>query len=295
MSDLERQRSRFERKMRALREKGFLPQPLLDLIDQAAALQHECLAGLNGAMPSPDKVASGERSAQGAPLLARGDFPYDEQRAVALLRSLVETASKAGEPLQEACERLAELEREGWFDPAEALRRYLADDEEYFGALAEKTPTAPRLALFLAHGALAPALEKTAQKLAEGRFDPKVAWVHGHCPICASPPLIARLQEKEGYRFLTCSFCHHEYRGRRIHCPYCGEDDMEKLSYFSAPEEPGYQVHVCLTCNSYLKTADFRDLDRVSLPVLDDLESLALDVAAGRKGYQRPVLSAWGF
>ena len=39
----------------------------------------------------------------------------------------------------------------------------------------------------------------------------------------------------------------------------------------------------------------FRQLDRPSLPLLDDLESIALDIRAQNQGLARPVLSAWGF
>ena len=36
-------------------------------------------------------------------------------------------------------------------------------------------------------------------------------------------------------------------------------------------------------------------MDRKSLPLIDDLESLGLDVAAREKKLKRPTLSAWGF
>jgi FdhE protein len=54
-------------------------------------------------------------------------------------------------------------------------------------------------------------------------------------------------------------------------------------------------VDVCAACRRYVKAADFRALDKVSVPVLDDLESLALDILAREAGFERPVLSAWGF
>jgi FdhE protein len=36
-------------------------------------------------------------------------------------------------------------------------------------------------------------------------------------------------------------------------------------------------------------------MDRQSVPVLDDLESLALDILAREQGFVRPTQSAWGF
>lgn len=68
-----------------------------------------------------------------------------------------------------------------------------------------------------------------------------------------------------------------------------------QAEYYEAPEEPGVRINACKTCMLYIKTTDFRNLDRRSLPLVDDLESLSLDVAAREKKYKRPTLSAWGF
>ncbi|WP_394699668.1 formate dehydrogenase accessory protein FdhE [uncultured Pseudodesulfovibrio sp.] len=109
----------------------------------------------------------------------------------------------------------------------------------------------------------------------------------GTCPICGSLPLISSLKEKEGFRHATCSFCRHEYRIKRIACPVCGEDDQKKLTFFTVDEEPGFRVDVCESCKTYIKTIDFRNLDRIAVPVLDDLDSLALDYVAAGQGYKR--------
>ncbi len=117
----------------------------------------------------------------------------------------------------------------------------------------------------------------------------------GTCPICGSLPLISSLNEKEGFRHATCSFCRHDYRIKRIACPVCGEEEQKKLTFFTVDEEPGFRVDVCDTCKTYIKTIDFRELDRIAVPVLDDLDSLALDYVAAGQGYKRATMSAWGF
>ena len=40
---------------------------------------------------------------------------------------------------------------------------------------------------------------------------------------------------------------------------FCLEEDAKKLDYFTTENEPGYQVHVCRSCKSYIKIADFRE------------------------------------
>jgi FdhE protein len=45
----------------------------------------------------------------------------------------------------------------------------------------------------------------------------------------------------------------------------------------------------------YVKTLDYREMDKGLLPALDDMATVALDVLAQGQGYKRPTLSAWGF
>ncbi len=43
------------------------------------------------------------------------------------------------------------------------------------------------------------------------------------------------------------------------------------------------------------ENTDFREVDKVSVPALNDLESLPLDFVAVEEGYNRGTLSVWGF
>ena len=86
-----------------------------------------------------------------------------------------------------------------------------------------------------------------------------------------------------------------EITRERIQCPFCLEEDAKKLDYFTTENEPGYQVHVCRSCKSYIKIADFREFfGRESIPALDDLESLPLDIAAQNEDFHRVAPSEWG-
>lgn len=120
-------------------------------------------------------------------------------------------------------------------------------------------------------------------------------WEHGHCPTCGSLPFFSSLETKEGIRKVHCSFCRGEYRVPRLGCVYCGEKDSQRLRYFQVEEVPGFRVDLCDHCKMCIKTVDFRTMDRVLVPALDDLESLPLDVLANSRGYVRPTLSVWGF
>lgn len=292
--DLSRETRKLERKLSALRANDGLPQGVVELLAATRKKQLEARAAINGGAAVELTPEDRARHLQGAALLPRDRFVPDEAAGSGLFDELLAVVAGMGGPLAEAAGQLRAAETAGAFSRAEAFRRYLADDQGYFAEIAAVTPGAPRLAAFLVQASLTPLLEARAAATVTPE-ELKATWAHGHCPVCGSLPLIGRLLETEGHRWLTCSFCHTEYRAKRLQCPFCQEEDMDKLEYFDVTGEPGFHVNVCRSCNGYIKTVDFRKLDRPSLPLLDDLESLALDMLATREGLKRPTFSAWGF
>ncbi|GAB7078370.1 formate dehydrogenase accessory protein FdhE [Megalodesulfovibrio paquesii] len=291
--DFEKTTQLLEKKLQAMSGSAALPEMLLRLASETYRQQMEARRAVQVQL-SATMLAEKERNLQGAPLLAREEFPVDMPQALALFERLGQLASECGPQLASSVERLNAMAASGELDVKHAIGRALAGDEAYFQAMGEQTPEAPRTLRFLIQASLAPQLAAVGEA-AYAHFPKDRTWNFGHCPVCASPPLLARMINREGARGLTCSFCQVEYRAKRLLCPYCGEEDPERLDLFTADELPGFAVQVCSQCNSYLKTVDFRDYDRPSLPVLDDLESLALDMIAQQRGHVRPVPSAWGF
>jgi len=286
--------SRLERKLAQLRKKSYISAELIDLLDEVSHLQLVALPEAEVSLPPDSELAAPEAVLRGVSLINRENFPFDATQAEALLQKLLGLVGKADGPLAEGARIVAEALDKGDLTPAELFRRFLDDDSAFFGRWAERMPEAPRTLPFLAQAAMGPSIEAAAALLAEKLPEVKVQPV-GTCPVCGAMPLISSLEEKEGFRHATCSFCRHHYRIKRIGCPVCGEDDHTKLTFFTVDEEPGFRVDVCESCKSYVKTIDFRNLDRVALPVLDDLDSLALDYVAANQGYRRATLSAWGF
>lgn len=280
----------FQRKMKHLRSLDFLPEPLLALVEDVHRAQLEAYDAARPAGAPAERLSAPDTRAQGAPVLPREHFPWDQDQAAGLFQTFLERLALLGEGPAQAAATIAQALDEA--ARAEAMAKYVEEDDDYFAAWAERTPEAPMALRFLVQAALTPGLAKAAAGL--GPLEDAHSG-HGVCPVCGSAPLIARLDGKEGARRCTCSFCQTDYRARRLDCLYCGEDDHNKLGYFKAEEEPGFRVELCGTCQLYIKTVDFRDLDRPSLPMLDDLESLPLDMLARERGYQRPTLSGWGF
>lgn len=292
--DKELAERQLDTKLSQLREKSYISEELINLLDQVAHVQLEARAEAKVTIPSDQEMAPKEAVLQGVSLVAREHFPYDEAQAKDLLPKFIELLKKTEGALAEGAKSVEKALESGDLTADDLFRRFLDDDQTFFGTWAERMPEAPKTVAFLAFASLSPSLEAAAEQLAAKLPDAKVPAV-GTCPICGGLPLISSLKEKEGFRHATCSFCRHEHRIKRIACPVCGEDEQEKLTFFTVDEEPGFRVDVCDSCKTYVKTIDFRELDRIAVPVLDDLDSLALDYVAAGQGYRRATLSAWGF
>ncbi len=283
-----------QKKVLELKRKEYLPQAMLDLLSEVYSEQIKAREEAVVAAPPLEELPDFQRRLQGAPLVERFGFPYDAKQAKALFAAFLELVCGQQAPLKTAGEVIRDALAQGDLDLDAAFQAYLAGDLTLVDAWAARTPEAPRTFAFLVQSSLMPSLAAAADALAPER-DKIPNWLHGHCPTCGSLPLISVLVGKEGFRHFTCSFCQTDYRSKRIGCPICGEQDFEKLSFYTVEDEPGFRVDLCHSCKRYIKTADFRSLDRRFLPLMDDLASLALDLIAAKKGYSRPTLSAWGF
>jgi FdhE protein len=104
--------------------------------------------------------------------------------------------------------------------------------------------------------------------------------------------MIGELRKDEGERFLLCSSCGFQWRFIRLKCPFCGNEDHEKLRHFHIEAEgKGYRVDVCEECKKYIKTIDIRELNMEVIPLVEDMGTLHLDIIAQNEGYKRGVAS----
>jgi FdhE protein len=108
------------------------------------------------------------------------------------------------------------------------------------------------------------------------------------CPYCGRHPVCGVLRpESDGAkRSLICSFCSTEWPYRRLICPSCEQEDVERLPIYSA-EGFGYiRIEACDVCKTFVKTIDLSK-DGRAIPVVDELASLPLTLWAQEKGYNK--------
>jgi FdhE protein len=116
------------------------------------------------------------------------------------------------------------------------------------------------------------------------------------CPACGGLPQTAVLRPEgdAAGRSLLCSFCLREWPFRRLICPWCSEEDKEKLPRFSSADWPAIHVEACDTCRRYLKAIDMT-IDGLAVPLIDETAFSVLDVWANDHRYTKIVRNLMGF
>jgi FdhE protein len=111
---------------------------------------------------------------------------------------------------------------------------------------------------------------------------------HSVCPFCSRKPVLGILRpEGDGAkRSLLCSLCSTEWDYRRIVCPACNEQRIEKLPIFTADNFEFIRVEACDSCKTYIKTVDLTKNGR-AVPVVDELAAIPLSLWAEEHGYKK--------
>jgi FdhE protein len=108
------------------------------------------------------------------------------------------------------------------------------------------------------------------------------------CPLCSSKPQVGVLRPlgDGAKRSLICSLCATEWDYRRIVCPACGEENVNKLPVYVAEELGHVRVEACDTCHHYIKTIDLTK-DGRAVPVVDELAAIPLSLWAAENRYTK--------
>jgi FdhE protein len=106
------------------------------------------------------------------------------------------------------------------------------------------------------------------------------------CPYCSHKPLVGVLRPEGdgGKRSLICSMCSTEWAFRRILCPACGEETVEKLAIYTATQFDHVRIEACDTCHYYIKTVDLTK-NGLAVPVVDELATIPLNLWAQEHQY----------
>ena len=137
---------------------------------------------------------------------------------------------------------------------------------------------------FLLHGFLQPIAEHFSANAEIPSLEQRLPV----CPFCERKPVcgILRPEGDGAKRSLLCSFCSTEWDYRRLVCPACEQDDVERLPVYTAQEFPYIRIEACEVCQSFIKTIDLTK-DGRAIPAVDEIASLPLTLWAQQKGYRK--------
>ena len=131
-------------------------------------------------------------------------------------------------------------------------------------------------------------LQPYAEYLAGHTEQPADGGAPDRCPCCGGTPQVGvlRPQGDGGKRSLICALCATEWEYRRIVCPACGEEGVDKLPVYVAEELAHVRVEACDTCRRYIKTIDLTKNGK-AVPVVDELAAVPLSLWAEEHGYAK--------
>lgn len=214
---------------------------------------------------------------QGKPLMKIDELPLNWMQAKALYNQLVNQIKHTKGGQKQADGLMQALDDDADGIPI-LMKAILASDFDAIQTTAGRLSIDPPVLTLLLRLSLRPALLEMAQR-ARDQLDLD-RWLHGHCPVCGSAPLLADLSGEGGKRTLHCSLCETAWPYTRLRCPFCENDDIDDLSYLMAENEKGLRVDLCNRCGNYLKTIDLRELSGPVIVPLDDAATWHLDIIA---------------
>jgi len=138
-------------------------------------------------------------------------------------------------------------------------------------------------------------LKPYAEYLADNTVRSPLNHMPSTCPLCGCPPAVGVLRPEGdgGKRSLICGLCSTEWDYRRIICPACGEEEVQKLAVYTAEEFRHLRVETCDTCHSYIKTVDLTK-DGRAVPDVDEIATIPLNLWATEHGYKKLHINLLG-
>jgi FdhE protein len=232
--------------------------------------------------PVPGEYQQEQRE-NGFPLLPHDGLSVDVATCTVFLKGALYVLAQASREGSEKLEKIGQALDGGTLPLRVLFKSILERDRATMDAVATAIGVPTSLLEYVSEIPLKAALERFTAALPPELCD---GWQEGYCPICGSRAGMAELSGEEGKRYLSCSACSFSWPFKRLQCPYCGNDNVEKLSYFTAGEG-ATRVDTCTACSRYIKTRDSRK-GNSGVPLdVEDLLTMHLDLLAAREGFER--------
>jgi FdhE protein len=224
-----------------------------------------------------------EKIRGGFPLLSPDDLTVDAVVCGRFLHGALDVLKQTGKAGDEALDAITAVLESGVLELPALFRSILERNRAVIDDASAMIGVPAPLMEYVCEIPLKAALEQFAAGILPEECD---GWQEGYCPVCGSRAGMAELSGEEGKRHLCCSACSFRWPFKRLQCPFCGNEDVEKLAYFVAGGGPT-RVDSCKVCSRYIKTRDSRK-GNADVPLdVEDLLTMHLDLLAAREGLER--------
>ncbi len=265
-------------------------QHILPFFESVYTLQE---ASLNHTQVAPASISTRflkEGLEKGAPMMDRQHAEIDVSAGLALLKSLLEVAAKAGDKQAKGAANVTKCLDNDPYAVKRGFHMVMAGDNKGLSQLSSQLEIDEAVFVFFLYNSIWPSVAVHARQLT-GQHFVNGNWTRGYCPVCGSLPSLSFLNDT-GQRHFVCEFCRHEWAVKRNLCPNCGPE-IKSVDYFYSNDEKAFRTYTCESCKTYMKTIDTRALSRPFFPPLENIITLHLDLKAGELGY-KPVSEGMG-
>ena len=187
--------------------------------------------------------------------------------------------------------RLKGAMERGQLDLKDCMKALLEGQEKKIDEIASNLKIKPLILRFILDQLMKPFLEKRIEGIQP--LIQNLAWLKGYCPLCGSFPELSFFRGDEGQRWLRCSLCGHEWRFMRTKCPFCENDDQEKMELYFVEDREHERAELCYKCNRYIVNIDTRKCAEEVVTEVAAIGILYLDILAQGKGFLPVALCAW--
>ena len=250
----------------------------------APPISHSKSAGTSGPVPI------GKETTSAGPALDPDTVAFDPELLQRLFVAICESAAQS-------CHQTEDMQRltvAVTADPALlegiARRSAFGPDLAYIESVSRQVQVFVDALLFVGRALAAPFVAEAVRRVAAGASSVAgVGEAHARCPMCGSPPTIAKLRREDGRRILFCGLCGRSWEFDRLACPCCENRDHGSLGLLRISEADPRWLETCEVCNGYIKTVDERRLaeGETIVPLVEETATLYLDLLAEKEGYIR--------
>jgi FdhE protein len=222
-----------------------------------------------------------QRLRQGKPLITYKDLVLNWQEVESVFHEIAAITEEYLEPSEQEIKELQSFAHnlkllqdtaKIWFAAGSRHRKRIVRDSEIDPLISSVLQATMMLPLSAHAHALLPLV-------------PQEQWYKRYCPVCGGEPDFAFLDKERGARWLLCSRCNAHWLFVRLTCPFCDNQDMNTLAYFT-DDESLYRLYVCEKCRRYIKAIDIRKTETEVLLPLERILTLDLDRQAYESNYK---------